>query len=254
MDNKLKPKLDIIASIEERFSFEKKIREGIEQTKAQLAHPGWVQLTAAHPTPELPKLEKQKPMENRIGKMEARISKPGLSIALPEVGNRMRKRSTRSRKEDVEGIVILMDKTKQAKAEQPTQPQTAPAQPVQAQPAEPVKSAQPAATPAKAAPITSFAQTKAPSPPKPDNVVLIGKKSPMGYVLAIMTNFNKGSSEVIIKARGAMISRAVDVEEILKGKFLPTVKVKDVKFISEEMQNKEGKMSKVSGIEIVLSK
>lgn len=141
----------------------------------------------------------------------------------------------------MEGIVILMDETKQTI---PTaQPATKAEQP-----------AQPDPKPAKSAPLTSFAQAKAPAAQKPDNVILIGKKSPMGYALAIMTNFNKGSNEVIIKARGLTISRAVDVEEIIKGKFMPGVKVKEVKLLSEELQNKEGKMSKVSGIEIVLTK
>lgn len=89
---------------------------------------------------------------------------------------------------------------------------------------------------------------------KNDNIVYIGKKGVMGYVLAVVTNFNKGSNEVIIKARGHLISRAVDVEEIVKHRFLPEIKIKDIKIITEELQSREGYMSKVSAIEITLSK
>ncbi|HIH77618.1 MAG TPA: RNA-binding protein, partial [Halobacteria archaeon] len=43
-----------------------------------------------------------------------------------------------------------------------------------------------------------------------DNVVYIGKKPVMNYVLATITVFNEGSKEAVIKARGKAISRAVD--------------------------------------------
>ncbi len=76
----------------------------------------------------------------------------------------------------------------------------------------------------------------------------------MGYVLAVVTNFNKGAKEVIIKARGALISRAVDVEETVKNRFIPTLKVKDIKVGSEALQSKDGHSSKVSGIEITVTK
>ncbi|MDO9098051.1 MAG: hypothetical protein Q7U60_08005, partial [Candidatus Methanoperedens sp.] len=43
-----------------------------------------------------------------------------------------------------------------------------------------------------------------------DNVVYIGNKPVMNYVLAIVTQFNNGFAEVTVKARGQAISRAVD--------------------------------------------
>ena len=44
-----------------------------------------------------------------------------------------------------------------------------------------------------------------------ENVIYVGNKPPMSYVLAVVTQFNtSGSDEVIIKARGRAISRAVD--------------------------------------------
>ena len=49
----------------------------------------------------------------------------------------------------------------------------------------------------------------------------IGKKPTMNYVLAVVTHFNGGSREVVVKAQGRSISRAVDVAEIVRGRFIP---------------------------------
>lgn len=86
-----------------------------------------------------------------------------------------------------------------------------------------------------------------------DNVVFIGKKDLMSYVLAVVTQFNNGESEVIIKARGKAISRAVDVAEVVRRRFVQSAKVKDIIIGTEELQGEEG-MVKVSSIEITLSK
>ncbi|MCX6663305.1 MAG: RNA-binding protein, partial [Euryarchaeota archaeon] len=43
-----------------------------------------------------------------------------------------------------------------------------------------------------------------------ENVIYVGNKPPMSYVLAVVTQFNSGSTDVVIKARGRAISRAVD--------------------------------------------
>ncbi len=43
-----------------------------------------------------------------------------------------------------------------------------------------------------------------------ENVIYVGQKPPMSYVLAVVTQFNSGSHEVILKARGRAISTAVD--------------------------------------------
>jgi DNA-binding protein Alba len=42
----------------------------------------------------------------------------------------------------------------------------------------------------------------------------------MSYVLAVITQFTEGLKEVHVKARGRSISRAVDVAEIVKNRFL----------------------------------
>jgi len=90
-----------------------------------------------------------------------------------------------------------------------------------------------------------------------DNVVFIGSKPFMNYVTGVVMQFTKqGSNEVIVKARGKFISRAVDVAEVTTKRFLndQNVKVKDIKIGSEEFENKEGKKVNVSTIEITLGK
>jgi DNA-binding protein len=88
----------------------------------------------------------------------------------------------------------------------------------------------------------------------PNNIVYIGKKPTMKYVLAVVTQFNSGINEVTIKARGNSISRAVDVKEITLNRYLPNLKEKSIKTSSEELQNEDGTRSKVSSIQIVLTK
>jgi len=86
------------------------------------------------------------------------------------------------------------------------------------------------------------------------NVIYIGKKSVMGYVLAVVTQFNHGEKEVFIKARGKAISRAVDVAEIVRNRFLPDAKIADILTKTEELDSEDGTKSKVSAIEIKLCK
>ena len=87
-----------------------------------------------------------------------------------------------------------------------------------------------------------------------ENTVYIGKKGIMSYVLAVVTQFNSGTPQVSIKARGRAISRAVDVAEIIKNKFINDVKIKDIRIQTEELDNKDGTKSKVSAIDITLTK
>lgn len=88
---------------------------------------------------------------------------------------------------------------------------------------------------------------------KDENVVFIGKKDLMSYVLAIVTQFNDGAKEVVIKARGRAISRAVDAAEIAKQRFLPEVEVKDIKIGTEQIDSDKGPV-RVSSMEIILAK
>ncbi len=85
-----------------------------------------------------------------------------------------------------------------------------------------------------------------------ENTVYIGKKGIMSYVLAVVTQFNGGASEVSVKARGKVISRAVDVAEIVRNRFMPEVKVKGINISTEELMSEDGSKSKVSAIDIML--
>ncbi len=89
-----------------------------------------------------------------------------------------------------------------------------------------------------------------------DNNVFIGGKPFMNYVTAVVMQFTtKSAGEVIVKARGKFISRAVDVAEVSSKRFLEgSANVKDIKIDSEEFTNKEGRNVRVSTIEITLSK
>lgn len=88
-----------------------------------------------------------------------------------------------------------------------------------------------------------------------DNVVFIGGKPFMNYVTAVVMQLTtKNAKEVIVKARGKFISRAVDVAEVATKRFLKehNIGVGDIKINSEEFENKEGQKVNVSTIEITL--
>jgi DNA-binding protein len=88
------------------------------------------------------------------------------------------------------------------------------------------------------------------------NSVLIGKKPVMNYVLACITLFHGGATEVSVKARGRAISRAVDVVEVVRRRFLPDVKIKKVGIGTEKIAPAEegGTPTNVSTIEITLER
>jgi DNA-binding protein Alba len=87
-----------------------------------------------------------------------------------------------------------------------------------------------------------------------DNVIFVGKKPSMAYVLGAITQFSNNQNEVHIKARGRAISRAVDVAEIVRRKFLQDVRVKSIEIGTEEKEvENKGKLN-ISTISITLSK
>ena len=90
-----------------------------------------------------------------------------------------------------------------------------------------------------------------------DNVIFIGNKPFMNYVTGVVMQFtSQNQKEVVLKARGKFISRAVDVAEVITKRFLKDqgIVVKNIKIDSEEFENKEGKKVNVSTIDIVLGK
>ena len=86
-----------------------------------------------------------------------------------------------------------------------------------------------------------------------DNVIYVGRKPPMNYVLAVVTQFQGSGSEVVVKARGKSISTAVDTAEIVRNRFIKDAEIKDIKIGTESITNEEGRSSNVSSIEIILT-
>ncbi len=89
------------------------------------------------------------------------------------------------------------------------------------------------------------------------DVIFVGNKPPMSYVLAIITAFSGGNTkDVVLKARGQAITTAVDVAEIARNRFLKDLKLTGIAIGTAEMPPREGenKSRMVSTIEISLSK
>ena len=87
-----------------------------------------------------------------------------------------------------------------------------------------------------------------------NNIVLIGKKHTMSYVLATVTQFNGGEEEVIIKARGKAINKAVDVAEIVRNRFYQGSVLNGINIQTENLKSMSGDMVNVSSIEIRIGK
>ncbi|MDP3918699.1 MAG: DNA-binding protein Alba [Nanoarchaeota archaeon] len=90
-----------------------------------------------------------------------------------------------------------------------------------------------------------------------DQTVFIGSKPFMNYVTSLVMQFTTlNREEVVVKARGKFISKAVDVTEVTRKRFLKelNIGIKDIAINSEEFTNQEGKQVRVSTIEIFLNK
>lgn len=87
-----------------------------------------------------------------------------------------------------------------------------------------------------------------------DNVIFVGNKPVMNYVLAAVTQFNEGAKEVTIKARGRAISRAVDTAEVVRHRFLTDVLIDRIQISTEELASEKGEKINVSSIEIFMKR
>ena len=85
-----------------------------------------------------------------------------------------------------------------------------------------------------------------------ENTIFVGDKPLMNYITGIVMQ-STNANEIVIKARGRHIAKAVDITEIATKRFLTgKIKVDKVAIDSEELTNKEGKQARVSSIEITL--
>ena len=88
---------------------------------------------------------------------------------------------------------------------------------------------------------------------KPKSTILVGSKNVMSYVLACVTLFNKGATEVTIKARGRLINKAVDVAEITRHRFISELKM-SITTGTTTVQTEKGTDLNVSTIDITLAR
>ncbi len=101
---------------------------------------------------------------------------------------------------------------------------------------------------------TQAPQPRAPAPrTAPYNHIFVGQKPVMNYAMSALIQLTQ-AGEVVVKARGMAISRAVDVAEIVtkrlgNGQF----KVKDIG-ISTEVVGEGAETRNISSIEITVGK
>ena len=87
-----------------------------------------------------------------------------------------------------------------------------------------------------------------------ENVIYIGRKPVMSYVLAVITYFNMpNAKEVVLKARGRAITTVVDVAEITRRRFMDKAKVSNIEIGTEELTDEDGRTRAVSTMEITLA-
>lgn len=87
-----------------------------------------------------------------------------------------------------------------------------------------------------------------------DNLIRVGSKPIMNYIVACVTLFNSHMDEVVLRARGRAIPTAVDTVLMLRKAFLKDVFVKSIQIGSDDIPNSEGKKLTISTMEITLSK
>ena len=96
------------------------------------------------------------------------------------------------------------------------------------------------------------AKAEAPKSRRDESVVFVGSKPLMSYITACVTQLNRNPEELVIKARGRAISRAVDVAEVLRNRFMPDLIVRQIDISTEQVKTAEGNVATVSAMEITL--
>lgn len=86
-----------------------------------------------------------------------------------------------------------------------------------------------------------------------ENVVIIGKKSTINYVIACLTILNSGAKKLTIKARGQTLFRAIETIEMLRKSFIKDLEIKKID-IGSQVYKHLGKSRFVSFMEITLLK
>ena len=88
----------------------------------------------------------------------------------------------------------------------------------------------------------------------PSNNIFVGQKPVMSYVTAIIMHLAPSNKEVVLKARGRAISKAVDVVEVARRRFFEGKLVVKEVLIGTEVLGQENERRNVSTMEIKLEK
>ena len=115
------------------------------------------------------------------------------------------------------------------------------------------KKSAPASEPKKTTPVQVKAEKEAPARTSPSNHIYIGKKPVMSYAMSSLIQLT-ASGEIVIKARGMSISRAVDVAEIVTKRLGNNAyAIKNVTIDTEKLGEGDDIRS-VSTIELIVGK
>ena len=76
----------------------------------------------------------------------------------------------------------------------------------------------------------------------------------MNYVVACVTLFNSGAEEVMVRARGQAITKAVETVLMLRNSFIKDLEIGEIRIGSEEVTSLDGTRGSISTIEIMLEK
>ncbi|HII15366.1 MAG TPA: DNA-binding protein Alba [Nanoarchaeota archaeon] len=89
-----------------------------------------------------------------------------------------------------------------------------------------------------------------------EHTIFVGSKPFMNYVTGVVMQFTtQNADQVVVKARGKFISKAVDIAEVASKRFLEgQVEIGKIATSSEEFKNKEGRQVRVSTIELNMLK
>ncbi len=77
------------------------------------------------------------------------------------------------------------------------------------------------------------------------NMVVIGRKPISSYVLAVIVMFNQGVDEVVIKARGEAISKAVEVYNALRDRLGDSIELVGAEIGSEYTRSRRTSYIKI---------
>ncbi len=91
------------------------------------------------------------------------------------------------------------------------------------------------------------------SDPMQENLVRVGQKPPMNYVIACVTLFNSGITDVMLRARGQAINNIIEIVELLK-KFQKNLAIKDIQIGSEDITRPDGTKATISTMEITIAR